>query len=44
MFKVAWLARFPQGMTKEDARRHWAEIHGPMCSECPGSSDTCRIT
>jgi uncharacterized protein (TIGR02118 family) len=36
MFKVAWLARFPQGMAKEDARRHWAEIHGPMCKRVPG--------
>ena len=32
MFKVAWFARFPQGMAKQDARRHWAEHHGPMCA------------
>ena len=36
MYKVAWIARFPQGMAKEDARRHWAEIHGPMCIKTPG--------
>jgi uncharacterized protein (TIGR02118 family) len=36
MFKVAWFARFPQGMAKADARRHWAEIHGPMCKRVPG--------
>jgi EthD domain len=36
MFKVAWLARFPQGIAKADARRHWAEIHGPMCKRVPG--------
>jgi uncharacterized protein (TIGR02118 family) len=32
MFKVVWFARFPQGMAKEDARRHWAEVHGPMAA------------
>jgi uncharacterized protein (TIGR02118 family) len=36
MYKVAWIARFPQGMAKQDARRHWAEIHGPMCIKTPG--------
>jgi uncharacterized protein (TIGR02118 family) len=33
MYKVAWIARFPQGMAKADARKHWAEIHGPMCAK-----------
>jgi uncharacterized protein (TIGR02118 family) len=33
MYKVVWIARFPQGMDKADARRHWAEIHGPMCAK-----------
>ena len=32
MFKVVWFARFPQGMAKEDARRYWAENHGPLCA------------
>ena len=36
MFKVAWIARFPQGVAKADARRHWAETHGPMCITTPG--------
>ena len=36
MYKVAWIARFPKGMAKEDARRHWAENHGPMCVKVPG--------
>jgi uncharacterized protein (TIGR02118 family) len=31
VFKVVWVARFPQGMAKEDARRHWADVHGPLC-------------
>jgi uncharacterized protein (TIGR02118 family) len=36
MYKVAWLARFPQGLTKEEGRRHWAERHAPMCVKTPG--------
>lgn len=36
MYKVAWLARFPKGMAKADARRHWADVHGPMCIRAPG--------
>ena len=31
MYKVVWFARFPQGMTNAEARRYWAEHHGPMC-------------
>jgi uncharacterized protein (TIGR02118 family) len=36
MYKVAWLARFPSGMAKQDARRHWADVHGPLCTRTPG--------
>ena len=36
MFKVAWFARFRQGMSGPDARRHWAEIHGPLGKQVPG--------
>jgi uncharacterized protein (TIGR02118 family) len=36
VYKVAWIARFPKGMAKEDARRHWADVHGPMCIRTPG--------
>ncbi len=36
MYKVAWIARFPQSMEKADARRHWAEVHGPLCKKVPG--------
>jgi hypothetical protein len=32
MFKVVWIARFPDGMANADARRHWAEVHGPLCA------------
>jgi uncharacterized protein (TIGR02118 family) len=32
MFKVVWIARFPEGMANADARRHWADVHGPLCA------------
>ena len=32
MFKVVWFARFPAWMLKEDARRYWAEHHGPLAA------------
>jgi hypothetical protein len=35
MFKVVWIARFPEGMAGADARRHWAEVHGPLCASSP---------
>ena len=31
MFKTVWVARFPQGMAKADAREYWANHHGPLC-------------
>lgn len=36
MFKVAWLARFPRGTGQEEARRHWRDVHGPLCLQVPG--------
>ena len=36
MYKVVWAARFRAGMAKEAARRHWAEIHGPLGAKVPG--------
>ena len=30
MYKVAWAARFKADIGRDDARRHWAEIHGPL--------------
>jgi hypothetical protein len=36
MFKVAWFARFRQGMAPADARRYWAEIHGALGRQIPG--------
>lgn len=30
MYKVAWIARFRDGMDKRDAGRHWADVHAPL--------------
>jgi uncharacterized protein (TIGR02118 family) len=32
MFKVVWFARFPQQLEAADARRYWAEHHGPLAA------------
>ncbi len=32
MFKAVWFARFPKEMANADARRYWAEHHGPLCA------------
>ena len=32
MFKAVWFARFPEGMTREEGRRYWAEHHGPLAA------------
>jgi uncharacterized protein (TIGR02118 family) len=36
MYKVVWIARFKDGMSKEAARRHWRDRHGPLGREVPG--------
>jgi uncharacterized protein (TIGR02118 family) len=33
--KVVWFARFLEGMGRDDARRHWREIHGPLGRKVP---------
>jgi len=30
MYKVVWVARFRDGISREDARRHWSEVHAPL--------------
>ena len=35
MYKVAALARFPQGVTNEDGRRYWTETHGALGRKVP---------
>ena len=35
MYKVVWFTRFRAGMAREDARRHWREVHGPLGLEVP---------
>jgi hypothetical protein len=29
-YKVVWVARFKEGMSREEGRAHWAGIHGPI--------------
>jgi len=35
VYKVVWFARFLDGMTREEGRRHWREIHGPLGRAVP---------
>jgi hypothetical protein len=38
-FKVAWVVSFHPGQSaaeREETRRHWLEIHGPIAAEAPG--------
>jgi uncharacterized protein (TIGR02118 family) len=35
MLKVIWIARFRQGMAKEEARAHWRETHGVLGADVP---------
>lgn len=38
-FKVVWVVSFHPGSSKEqreETRRHWREIHGPIAAEAPG--------
>jgi uncharacterized protein (TIGR02118 family) len=30
VYNVVWFARFRAGMAREDARRHWREVHAPL--------------
>jgi uncharacterized protein (TIGR02118 family) len=36
VYKVIWLVRFNEGMAREDAVRHWREVHGPLGVAVPG--------
>ncbi len=36
MVKVVWFARFLPGLSREEGRRHWREIHGPLGAVVPG--------
>jgi len=35
MYKVVWFARFREGLERSAARRHWAEVHGPLGGKVP---------
>jgi len=36
MYKVVWVARFHGGISNEDARRHWSEVHAPLGAKVAG--------
>jgi uncharacterized protein (TIGR02118 family) len=36
VYKVVWLVRFNEGMAREDAIRHWREVHGEFGRRVPG--------
>jgi uncharacterized protein (TIGR02118 family) len=36
MFKVVWVARFRDGISRADALRHWTTIHGPLAAKVSG--------
>jgi uncharacterized protein (TIGR02118 family) len=36
VYKVAWFARFTPDRPREEADRHWAEVHGPLFAAVPG--------
>ena len=29
-YKVVWIVRFKQGLSREEAREHWRSVHGPI--------------
>ena len=35
MYKVVWVARFRDGISREEAGRHWTEVHGPLGANVP---------
>jgi uncharacterized protein (TIGR02118 family) len=36
MYKVVWVARFHQGVSREQARAHWREVHAPLGAKVAG--------
>jgi uncharacterized protein (TIGR02118 family) len=36
MYKVVWVARFREGISSQEARRHWTEVHGPLGAKVDG--------
>jgi hypothetical protein len=32
-YKVAWIVRFKEGMTREEGREYWRSVHGPIFKE-----------
>jgi uncharacterized protein (TIGR02118 family) len=36
MYKVVWIASFHDKISREDASRHWTEVHGELGKKIPG--------
>src|SRR5690554_3055043 len=36
MYKVLWICRFNPELTREQAQKHWREVHGPLVLKVPG--------
>src|ERR1044072_4710682 len=36
MYKVVWFARYTPDRPKEEADRHWEQVHGPLFAKVPG--------
>lgn len=36
MFKVVWGGKFKQGLSVDEARSHWTNVHGPLGLRTPG--------
>lgn len=36
MYKVLWICRFNSDLTREQAQKHWREVHGPLVLKVPG--------
>jgi uncharacterized protein (TIGR02118 family) len=36
MYKVIWLFKFKEGWDKDEAQRHWKDVHAPIFLRVPG--------
>jgi uncharacterized protein (TIGR02118 family) len=37
MYKTVWLFKFKEGSDRDEAERHWREVHGPLFTKIPGT-------
>jgi uncharacterized protein (TIGR02118 family) len=36
MYKVVWICRFNENLSREQGQKHWREVHAPLVLEVPG--------